>query len=64
MADTTSIQKHMSLHEWPHTRSEACLGRKDNLFKPPYVVLNFELQRRFAANYLLRQCIPMNDHSL
>ena len=35
-------------------------------FNTPHtlVILNFELLHSFASNYLLRQCIPWNDHSL
>ena len=40
-------------------------ARKITYLNPPkLVVLDFELQRRFAANYLFRQCIPGNDYTL
>ena len=56
---------YLNLPEWPHTRCEACRGRKITYLNPPkLVILNFELQRRFAANYLFRQCIPGNDYTL
>ena len=48
-----------------YSRCEACRGRKITYLNPPkLVILNFELQRRFAANYLFRQCIPGNDYTL
>ena len=61
------VKKMTHLPEWPHTRCEACRGRKiTGTYLNPLklVVLDFELQRRFAANYLFRKFIPGNDYTL
>ena len=34
---------YLRLPEWPNTRSEACRGRKDNLFTPPPHILSYSI---------------------